>query len=169
MLIPGIFMRKSLGVKALETTASVLTIGAFAAEKTLIKKMKRVYLELSDSVMAQFGDKAGQEQEILLALADVAIEIFALESSVLRAEKASVNATENKKELFHAVCKVCAFNARQQFVNAAEKCAVFIEGDDGDAVTPERSETNINYNSNGLLSAKHLLADATSQAEQYIF
>jgi alkylation response protein AidB-like acyl-CoA dehydrogenase len=162
MLIPGLLIRKGICDKALGAHAMG---GDFVAEKQLLQRMKRIYLALTDRIVKRFGAGVAGEQEILLALADAAIQIFALESSVLRAEKSSVTATENKQGLYRAVVTLCTFAARQNFGNAAEKCAVFI-GDDtrfaemGDATS---------YKASGLLAAKRLIADATSQAERYVF
>ena len=162
LLIPGIFMRKGM-TAASAPDAEVA--GNYQTEKRLLNVMKRIYLELADSVIATFGAKAANEQEILLALADVAIQIFALESAVLRADKAEGSATESKKALYQAVVKVCTFSARQKFLNAAEQCAVFVENDS----LLESINTDTAYPVSGLLAAKRLLADATSETEKYIF
>ncbi len=165
LLIPGTFMRRGVSGKALELSDEATADGPFAAEKKLLQGMKRTYLELADSMVDKFGAKAAKEQEILLALADVAIQTFALESVVLRAEKSLATATSSKQELYKAVAKVCAFSARQKFVNAAEQCAVFIEHESLLESIADRTA----YNGSGLLAAKRLLADATSQAEKYVF
>jgi alkylation response protein AidB-like acyl-CoA dehydrogenase len=162
MLIPGVFMRRGLTAGS----ASFAEVsGAFVAEKNLFKAMKCIYLKLADAVTAKFGAKAAQEQEMLLALADVAIQVFGLESAVLRAEKAVGSATESKQALYQAVVKVCTFSARQKFLNAAEQCAVYVEDDSllGSICT------DTDYPVSDLLAAKRLLADATSDAEKYIF
>ena len=127
--------------------------------------MKRIYLQLADAVMAKFGAKSAHEQEVLLALADVAIQVFALESSVLRADKAVGSTSASKQALYQAAVKVCSFSARQKFLNAAEQCAGFIENDS----LLETISNDTTYPTAGLLAAKRLLADATSEAEKYIF
>ena len=162
MLIPGVFMRKGLTA---DSATFAEASGAFVAEKNLLNGMKRIYLQLADAVMDKFGDKAAHEQEVLLALADVAIQVFALESAVLRAEKAVASVTESKQALYQAVVKVCTFNARQKFLNAAEQCAVLVE----DASLLESICTDTAYLATGLLEAKRLLADATSNIEKYVF
>lgn len=84
---------------------------------------------------------------------------------MLRAEKASVTATEKMQELYRAVGKICTFRAKQQFVDAAEKCAAFI----GHDALLESIAAETTYKGSGLLAAKRLIADATSQLEKYIF
>jgi len=146
---------------AFETAA----IGDFATEKQLLRGMKRTYLALTDRIVDLFDVGAAGEQEILLALADAAIQIFALESAVLRAEKISAAATERKQELYRAVVTLCTFTVKQHFVNAAEKCAMFL----GDGSLLDTMGTVTAYKATGLLAAERLIADATSQAEKYIF
>lgn len=165
LLIPGLFMRKGISGAALDPSLKAAVAGDFAAEKRLLQGMKRTYLALADQAMKIFGANVAVEQEVLLALADAAIQTFALESALLRAEKASTEATGSRLELYRAVIKVCAFRAKQQFVDAAEKCAAFL-GDE-DLLASITAATV--YQPSGLLAAKRLLADATSQAEKYIF
>jgi alkylation response protein AidB-like acyl-CoA dehydrogenase len=165
ILIPSLLIRKGIGVKASDPAFETAETGDFAAEKHLLRGMKRTYMALTDHIVKVFGTGIAGEQEILLALADAAIQIFALESSVLRAEKSCATAAESKQELYRAVVALCTFTARQHFVNAAEKCAVFIGSD-----TPITAMEDVTfYKSSGLLAAKRLIADATSQAERYIF
>ena len=164
MLIPSLLIRKAIGVKALDSGVEAGATGAFVAEKQLLLGMKRIYPALADVIVKRFGAKLAAEQELLLALADAAIQIFALESSVLRAEKSSGAATEIKRELYRAVVTLCAFSTKHHFVEAVEKCAAFI-GDD----MPLEMAAVSSYKSAGLLGAKRLIADAASGAEGYIF
>jgi alkylation response protein AidB-like acyl-CoA dehydrogenase len=165
ILIPGLLIRKGIVGKALDLTIETAETGNYALEKHLLQEMKRIYLALTDHIVKVFGTRISGEQEILLALADVAIQIFGLESAVLRAEKSSMAATGTKQEQYRAVVTLCTFTARQHFVNAAEKCAAFI----GDSVSLAAMEAVTSYKTNGLLAAKRLIAKATSQAERYIF
>lgn len=166
LLIPGILMRQLVSeqVQGAELDVSDIS-GLFIKEKQLLRGMKQIYLSLSDDAVRQFGKEVGNEQEIMLALADLAIQIFALESVVLRAEKASLASNDARSAQYQAVVRVYAFIGRRQFISAMEKCALFLENDD----SVKSFETNIFLWSNDLLAAKRFLADAASQAERYIF
>jgi alkylation response protein AidB-like acyl-CoA dehydrogenase len=168
LLIPGLLIQKGINGKVLDPAIEVADIenhGSFVAEKKLLKGMKRIYLSLTDHVVKKFGVDATGEQEILLTLADMIIQVFALESALLRAEKALGLVTERMQKLYRAIVIICTFSAKQQFVNAAGKCAAFIDHE----TLFKLIETEITYTASGLLAAKRLIADATSQEEKYIF
>ncbi len=165
LLIAGMCLRKQVSAKGPDSASEAAADGLFAAEKNLLKGMKRIYPELTDHIHHKFGAEAAGEQEIMLTLADAVIQIFALESALLRAEKASAAATERQQEFYRAVVGICAFRSKQQFVNAAIKYAAFLDDD----ILLNLIETEITYPAKGLLEAKRLIAEATSQAGKYIF
>ncbi|MBM9604775.1 acyl-CoA dehydrogenase family protein [Desulfopila inferna] len=165
LLIAGMCLRKGVNAKGPGSAVEAAAEGLFAAEKNLLKGMKRIYPELTDHIHHKFGAKAAGEQEIMLTLADAVIQIFALESALLRAEKATAAATERQQKFYRAVVGICAFRSKQQFVNAVGKYAAFIDDD----TLLSLSETIITYSARGLLEAKRLIAEATNQAGKYIF
>ena len=164
ILIPGLLLRKGIGGRGVEP-AFTAAVGGFVPEKQLLQGMKRTCLALADRIVARFGAAIADEQEILLALADVAIQIFALESAVLRAEKAAATATEQRREEYRAIVMLCAFTAKQRLVEAVARCAAYI----GEAESPAAMAAVTSYRPDGLLAAQRLIAAAVSQAERYIF
>ena len=59
----------------------------FAAEKKIIKNMKKATLMVAGAAVQKLMMKLGEEQEILMNLADMAIETYVAESVLLRVEK----------------------------------------------------------------------------------
>ncbi len=164
LLIPGLFLRKGLQDRG-PVPGEFCQPHFFAAEKSLLKGMKRIYLAFSDHIVKKFASEVVREQEILLTLADAAIQIFAMESALLRAEKACDKVTGHKHRLYQTVTRLCAYSARQQFVRAVEKSAVFLESDAlFDSIMIETA-----YTPKGLLAGKRLIAEEIIQAEKYIF
>jgi alkylation response protein AidB-like acyl-CoA dehydrogenase len=168
ILIPGVFFRKGINSDGMKPSETVGSDTLFSAEKNLVSGMKSIYFALAGVATKKYGAKLAQEQEILLALSDVAIQTFAMESALLRAEKAYSTATETKKQLLAAVVKVFAFSSKTNLVNAAERCAFFVEDESAMSLLDEISGM-VRYSATGLLEAKRLLANATSEAEKYIF
>lgn len=183
LLIPGMILRKSmkgelpLQQEAMKAFESLMTPSfeeideslPFAREKALVKNLKTVFLILSGAAVQKFMDKLVNEQEIMLAAADIAIQIFALESAILRAEKVTPSVSEAKRELYTAAIKVSAFNATEELAKAARKGAFYIE--DGDTLTMILSGIRrfAKYDATGLLQAKRTLANASLDAEKYLF
>jgi alkylation response protein AidB-like acyl-CoA dehydrogenase len=183
LLIPGMILRKSmkgelpLQKEAMKAFESLMTPSfeeiddsiLFAREKVLLKNLKTLFLILSGAGVQKFMDKLADEQEILLAAADIAIQIFAVESAVLRAEKIYPDTSEAKREVLLAAVKVCAFNATEIVGTAAKKGAFYIE--EGDTLTMILSGVRrfAKYDASGLLQAKRTLAQAALEDEKYIF
>ena len=57
-------------------------------EKTMVRSIRNAFLLLAGAVFEMYGKNIGQEQESLIKLSDIAIQLFAAESVILRAEKA---------------------------------------------------------------------------------
>ena len=163
LLIPTLFLRK--GLKAQEAPPAAALGGEFAKEKRLLQEMKQIYLTLADHTVKKFGPSPATEQELLLSLADVIIQIFALESVILRVEKACTGVSLEKQQLYRAILAICLFRARQHVLQAGEKAAAYLENDD--LFTSLRSA--ISPIPQGLPAAKRIIAAAAAQAEGYIF
>lgn len=59
----------------------------FAAEKKVIKNMKKAALMIAGAAVQKFMMKLSHEQEILMNVADMITEVYASESALLRVEK----------------------------------------------------------------------------------
>ncbi len=82
---PAMAVSKELtSVPSFET---IDTSELFAAEKEVLKKLKKVFLMVGGKAAMALQDKIEDEQEVMMNLADVMIEIYASESAILRTEK----------------------------------------------------------------------------------
>jgi alkylation response protein AidB-like acyl-CoA dehydrogenase len=183
LLIPGLILRRSLkgelpvqaeAMKAFEglMTPSMEEIDEskiFAREKALIANMKQAFLVVAGAAAQKYMEKLADEQEILLASADMAIHTFALESAVLRAERIYSASTDGKKKLLDAAVKAAAFAASERLGTAARRAAFFAE--EGDVLTMLLSGIRryAKYDATGLLAAKRTLADAALETGKYVF
>jgi len=124
---------------------------------------------IAGSGAQKFMASIKDEQEILLTIADVAINIFAIESAVLRAEKIMPALSDARKAAVTSAVKVFTFNASEKAATAARKAAAFIE--EGDTLTMLLSGIRrfTKYDATGLLQAKRQLADTVIEAEKYVF
>ncbi|PLX89848.1 MAG: acyl-CoA dehydrogenase [Desulfuromonas sp.] len=182
MLIPGMILRRSLKgelplqAEALKAFEALMTptfeepdLRPFAAEKTVLSNLKTLFLILAGSAAQKFSTRLTDEQEILLAAADLAIQIFALESAILRAEKNYPTSSERKQRLLMAALKTFCFNATETAGSAARKGAFFIEEGDNLTMLLSGIRRFSKYDASGLLQAKRLLATSALEDEKYLF
>jgi alkylation response protein AidB-like acyl-CoA dehydrogenase len=166
-LMPGVMKAAEtlkLGIPAVREGT-----GPFAAERALLANLKSVFLAVAGSAVRKHMEKLREQQEILLALADAAIEIYALECAVLRAGKAATSSTGSRAEAMAAVVKACAYQGAAAVSLAAARAAAYTE--EGKRLTGllEGIETFCRYDPSGLLTAKRTLAATALEAERYIF
>jgi butyryl-CoA dehydrogenase len=143
--------------------------GPFAAEEALLAHLKDLFLVVSGAAVKRYRDSLKDEQEVLLALADVAIEIFALESAVLRAARIRESSSESRRALAAAAVKVLAFAGAERASAAAKRAAFFAAEGDVLKVLLGGVRRLGAYDASGLLQAKRLLADACLETERYEF
>jgi alkylation response protein AidB-like acyl-CoA dehydrogenase len=183
LLIPGILLARAAkgeiplqreALKAIEALISpsfdeLDETVLFAAEKALLANLKKAFLVLAGTGVRKFRETIKDEQEILLSVADLVINIFAMESVVLRAEKILPALSEHRKVEVTAAVKVFTFNASEKTASAARRCAYYLEEGDNLAVLLAGIRRLTRYDATGLLPAKRVLAAAALEAENYIF
>ena len=103
----------------------------FANEKEALKNLKKALLMISGKAAQTFGPKLDEEQEVLMNIADMAIEIYVAESAILRAEKlVGMKGEEAVKQQVN-MAKLYLYKA-VDIVNTSGKEAIasFITGDE---------------------------------------
>ncbi len=183
LLIPGIILKRAMkgeiplqkeAMKAFESLMSpsfdeLDDSVPFAAEKALLANLKQAFLVLAGTGVQKFMATIKDEQEILMAVADVAINIFAIESVILRAEKILPGLSDSKKASIEAAVKVFTFNGSENAATAARRAAYFIEEGDNLTMLLAGIRRFTKYDATGLLKAKRQLAAASIEADKYIF
>ncbi|HCX23606.1 MAG: acyl-CoA dehydrogenase [Flammeovirgaceae bacterium] len=102
-----------------------------AEEKDVLKKLKKAALMVAGKAAETFGPKLNDEQEVLMHVADMLIEIYVLESCLLRTEKLiGVHGDEGSK-LFMDMTKLYMHEAIQKIKNHGDEAvACFTDGDE---------------------------------------
>lgn len=103
----------------------------FAAEKKVLKNLKKAALMVSGAAVQKFMMSLSNEQEILMNIADMAIEIYVAESALLRVEKLIGIKGEAAAELQKDMAMIY-LNEAVAKVNSAGREAItsFAEGDE---------------------------------------
>jgi alkylation response protein AidB-like acyl-CoA dehydrogenase len=134
----------------------------FPLEFRLLANLKNLFLTLL-GVSASCKDV----QEIMLAVADMSISIFALESVLLRGKKVFTAASSRRKELLAAVLKVVSFEQASRFNLAAGRCSAYLLK--GEAIIEQHmiAARLTAYPVEGLLEAKQLLAEEAKESGRF--
>lgn len=101
LLVLGTYLKKALKgelplfQKAQELQAEILTLmpeepgeEPLAAQKYLVKNAKKIALLAAGLAAQKYGKEIDQEQEIFVNISDIVANVYAMESAVLRTEKA---------------------------------------------------------------------------------
>ena len=100
----------------------------FAKEKKVLANLKKAGLMVSGAAVQKFMMKLSDEQEVLMNLADMLIEVYVAESTILRVEKLigirGVEACEIQKEMaiiyLHRAMEIAAAAGRSAIMSFAE-------------------------------------------------
>ncbi|WP_138482426.1 acyl-CoA dehydrogenase family protein [Dyadobacter bucti] len=103
----------------------------FAAEKKVIKNLKKSVLMIAGAAVQKFMMKLSEEQEIIMNVADMIIQIYAAESVLLRVEKRT-NLLGVDANALHKDIAVIYLHRAVEKVNNAGKAAItsFAESDE---------------------------------------
>jgi alkylation response protein AidB-like acyl-CoA dehydrogenase len=159
----GAVKKAQAGIAAGSAAASA-GAGPFALECAVLDNLKQLFL-----VVLGAAEGALESQEVLLALADLAIGIFALESVLLRADKVLEGGSDTKRELLKAVVKVAAFERASQFHLAASRCTAYVRSGAAMVSLQNTVSTLCACPVEGLLEAKQLLSQSAQGAGKYVF
>ncbi len=103
----------------------------FAEEKEMIGKIKKAFLMVAGGAVQKFGPDLEGHQQLLMAAADMLIEIYMAESTLLRTEKIAKNNGEDKVQEQIAMAKLYLYKA-VDIINLRGKESIisFAEGDE---------------------------------------
>ena len=105
--------------------------GVFATEKKVLRNLKKAGLMVAGSAAQKFMAKLSDEQEVLMNLADILIEIYAAESTLLRVEKLIAKRGEAACETEKEIARVYLHHAVQITASCGrEAISAFAAGDE---------------------------------------
>lgn len=105
--------------------------GFLAKEKGVLSNLKKATLMVAGAAVQKFMAKLSGEQEILMNLADMVIEIYIAESTLLRVEKLSGLRGEGSAEIQKEIAMIYLHHAVEKAAAAARHAIYgFAEGDE---------------------------------------
>ena len=104
--------------------------GKLTLQKEMVEMSKKIALLVAGAAVQKYMMKLAEEQEILSSISDIVIEVFAMESALLRAMKSMEKFGDEKSQIQKAMVQVYvndAFNRLEGF--AKQAFAAIAEGD----------------------------------------
>ena len=184
MLIPGRLMKSALsGNLALLPAAQALMdevlspqMSGFddddsllAAEQKLTTNAKKVALMTLGTAAQKYMMKLGDQQEVLMGIADIIMDTYAMETAILRARKLAASAGESAAERYLDITRVFCNDAVQRIESRAKNTlAGMSEGDElRTLLAALRRFTKLQPMNT--IAARQRIADALIAANKWIY
>lgn len=100
----------------------------FSEEKEVIAKLKKAFLMIAGKAVQHYGMELEKQQQLILAAAEVMIEIYMAESTILRTEKLVNVTSKEKSEAQIAMAKLNLANA-VEIIGKKGREAIYSFGD----------------------------------------
>jgi len=102
-----------------------------AAEKEVVKNLKKAVLMAAGKAAETFGPKLDTEQEVLMSLADMIIEVYVAESAILRTEKLIARYGAEGAQIYVDMTQLYIAEAVQKVKNHGDEAiACYATGDE---------------------------------------
>ncbi len=104
--------------------------GVLAEEARVISNAKKMFLQAAGGAVQKFREKLADEQELIGALANIVMEIYAMESCLLRAQKAAASKGEAASSVMIDAARVFIADAAERVDHDAKRAIAAVhEGD----------------------------------------
>ena len=104
--------------------------GVLAEEARVIANAKKMFLQAAGGAVQKFREKLADEQELIGALANMVMEIYAMESCLLRAQKAAASKGEAASSVMIDAARVFIADAAERVDHEAKRAIAAVhEGD----------------------------------------
>ncbi len=109
--------------------------GALADEARVVANAKKMFLQAAGGAVQKFREKLAEEQELIAALANIVMEIYAMESCLLRAQKAAATKGESATQTMIDAARVFIAEAAERVEHEAKRAITAVH--EGDMLTTQ--------------------------------
>ena len=142
----------------------------FSEEKEMIAKLKKVFLMVAGAGVQKYGPQQEEHQQLLMAAADILIEIYMAESTILRTEKNAKRYGEDSQQHQIAMSKLYLYNAVDTINSKAKEGIVsFAEGDEQKMMLMGLKRFTKYANMPNIVALRTQIADKLSEENEYCF
>ncbi len=109
--------------------------GVLAEEARVVANAKKIFLQAAGGAVQKYREKLADEQELIGALANMVMEIYAMESSLLRAQKSAAARGETAAQAILDAARVFITDAAGRVENEARRALAAVH--EGDMLTTQ--------------------------------
>ena len=109
--------------------------GVLADEARVVANAKKMFLQAAGGAVQKFREKLAEEQELIAALSNVVMEIYAMESCLLRAQKAAAAKGEKAAQTMIDAARVFIADAAERVEHEARRAVTAVN--EGDMLTTQ--------------------------------
>jgi alkylation response protein AidB-like acyl-CoA dehydrogenase len=109
--------------------------GVLADETRVVANAKKIFLQAAGGAVQKFREKLAEEQELVGALANIVMETYAMESCLLRAQKAAAAKGESATSVMIDAARVFIADAAERVDHEARRALAAVH--EGDMLTTQ--------------------------------
>jgi alkylation response protein AidB-like acyl-CoA dehydrogenase len=109
--------------------------GVLADEARVVANAKKMFLQAAGGAVQKFREKLAEEQELIAALANIVMETYAMESCLLRAQKAAAAKGESATQTMIDAARVFIAEAAERVEHEAKRAVAAVN--EGDMLTTQ--------------------------------
>lgn len=139
-------------------------------EKHIVKNLKKVFLMIAGAGVKKYGDQLDQHQQLLMCVADILIEIYMVESAILRTEKNIERFGKETQEHQIAMSQLYLFDA-VEIINKRGKEAIIssAEGDEQKMMLMGLKRYTKYWDFPNIVALRNLVSEKVAKENQYCF
>src|SRR6202167_4415943 len=109
--------------------------GALSEESRVVGNAKKMFLQAAGGAVQKFREKLADEQELIGALSNIVMEVYAMESCLLRAQKATAAKGEAATSVMVDAARVFIADAAERLEHEAKRAIAAVH--EGDMLTTQ--------------------------------
>jgi butyryl-CoA dehydrogenase len=164
---PGVFAREHVRDPLAEMEPLARSNGILATEHDLLTRGKRLAVAMLAQAGASYGGGLKEEQEALGHIADVIMELYAIESALARTEKLVASRGEADCGVAIDIARVYASDAADRLAHSARQVLATLAEREHRSVPPEAVSRWLGHPGFDAIAARRRIADAVIQVGKH--
>ena len=142
----------------------------FSQEKLILINLKKVFLMLAGAGIKKFGEKIEQHQQMLMAVSDILIEIYMVESALLRTEKNCNRFGKESQTTQIAMTQLYLYRAVDIIQSKGKEVIIsFSEGDEQKGLLMGLKRFTKYFEYPNVIELKNKIANKVKEENEYCF